>query len=374
MSRNRSALPLPAATLAVAGWLLAAAATASPLRIVHVGAPAVNCVFTASCTMFPSDHVGTFAVPAASGDGALQSRTYPAGDAGTRGAGLFPYEYRVDLTRAGGITAQVCVRRLEIEFGPVVPLDYDGSGRRAHVYVVTTGGLGTVAPSSADLTGRTVTFQFSPAVCPGNRPGAGETSFFFGMASANPPVDVTAKLGLTDGSEETTSARAPARSTTPPPPPPPTHVGCEVLPAVPGGPASVPIDPTTPLCRCLQDPALRFDTHCGFFLPGLELFWRIPIPLPPGDPFAIVHSGFPFSEAGSGARIELLAPQGFERIGRGSGGEVVAKQPLAGDWLLAPEKAGSYEGRFDVTLPAGPNGAGKAFSVTFPIDVGAPRP
>ncbi len=215
-----------------------------------------------------------------------------------------------------------------------------------------------------------MTFHFSPAVCPGNRPGAGETSFFFGMASASPPADVEAKLALTDGGEVTTSARAPERGGDHVGP---HHVDCAIVPPGPGGVDSVPIDPTTPLCRCLQDPALRLDTHCGFFLPGLELFWRIPIPLPPGDPFAIDIAAWPFSEAGARARVSLATPEGFERLGRASGGEVVGKQPLVGVWLLAPETAGRYSGRFDVRLPAGPNGDGKAFDVTFPIEVGSPR-
>ena len=369
--RSPRSRPSPPAALLAASCLIATAAAASPLRVVHVSAPAVNCVFAAGppCTLSVTDHVGHFAVPAASGDGVLQSRTFPVGAPGTRGAGRFPYEYRVDLTRAAGLTAKICVRSLEIDFGPVVPLDYAGSGRLSDVYVVASGGIGTVAPSSAEQTGRTVTFHFSPAVCPGNRPGAGETSFFFGMASASPPADVEAKLALTDGSNVTTSARAPQAG----PPPPEEHVGCEVIPAGPGSPATVPIDPTTPACRCFQDLALRLDTQCGFFLPGLELFWRIPIPLPPGDPFAIDIAAWPFSEAGARARVSLATPEGFQRLGRASGAEVVGKQPLVGVWLLAPETAGRYSGRFDVRLAAGPNGDGKAFDVTFPIEVGSPR-
>jgi hypothetical protein len=179
------------------------------LTIVHVGAPAINCVFDHDCTTTVSDFVDKFTVPFASGDARLQSRSNPPGDAGTPGAGLYAHEYRVDLTPVGALTGVVCVRSLSLPFGPIHRLDYDGDGNLDDVYVVTTGGLGTVAPSAASQSSGQVTFTFQPGVCPGNAPGNGETSFFFGLASDQAAVPVTATVTFDDGSTKTVNARSP---------------------------------------------------------------------------------------------------------------------------------------------------------------------
>lgn len=350
----------------------ATTADADSLRIVHVSSPAVNCVFNSDCLLSVTDLARSFAVPAASGEGMLQSRTTTtAGAAGTPGAGLYPYEYRINLTAVGALTARICVKSLALDFGPIEPLDYNGDGRSEDVYVVTRGGLGSVAPSSAEQTGRVVTFSFSPAVCPGNRPGAGENSFFFGLASSHPPDSVQAKLVFTDGSDVTTEARAPegplsdgGDGTTP--------VDCAVFPVGPSGADTVPIDPTTPACRCFQDLALRLETHCGFFSPDLAMFWRIPIPLPPGDPFRITRATWPFSKAGVAAEISLIAPSGFEQLSRGTDLKEPTTRSLTGVWLKAIEKPGSYESHFEIRLPTGPNGS-KIYEVAFPIKIHSPR-
>jgi hypothetical protein len=179
------------------------------LTIAEVGAPAINCVFDTDCTITVSDFVDEFGVPLASGDARLQSRSQPPGEAGTPGAGLFAHEYRVDLTPSGALTAIVCVRSLSLDFGPIKRLDYDGDGDLDHVYVVTRGGLGTVAPSAARRSGGRVTFTFQPGVCPGNAPGNGQTSFFFGLASDQPAGPVTSTVRFADGSSTTVDARSP---------------------------------------------------------------------------------------------------------------------------------------------------------------------
>lgn len=192
--------------------LLVAAAAApgcGSLSIATVGAPDVNCVFDTDCTITVSDFVDEFTVPLTRGDARLQSRSMPPGEAGTPGAGLYPHVYRVDVTPAGALTAIVCVRSLSLDFGPIARLDYDGDGDLDHVYVVTTGGLGTVAPSSASRSGDRVTFTFQPGVCPGNAPGNGETSYFFGLASEDPAGPVEATVGFDDGTSTTVDARSP---------------------------------------------------------------------------------------------------------------------------------------------------------------------
>ena len=189
--------------------LAAGASGCRSLTIAPVGAPAINCVFDGDCTIEVTDFVDEFTVPLASGNGRLQSRSQPPGEAGTPGAGLYAHEYRVNLTPSGALTAIVCVRSLSLDFGPIKRLDYDADGDLDDVYVVTSGGLGTVAPSAARQRGGRVTFTFQPGVCPGNAPGNGQTSFSFGLASEHPAGPVTSTVRFEDGSSTTVDARSP---------------------------------------------------------------------------------------------------------------------------------------------------------------------
>ncbi|MCL4863851.1 MAG: hypothetical protein KJZ93_30875, partial [Caldilineaceae bacterium] len=189
-----------------------ASAPAAALSIVDVSAPDINCIFDADCTITVSDLADYFTPPGASGSAFLQSRTWPVGEAGTPGAGLHAYLYRVDLRQAVGVTAASCVTNLRIDFGPITPLDYNGDQKPDDVFVIVKGGLGNVRPAAADLTGDTLTFMFDPPVCVGSRAGGGDSSFFFGLASTEPPHDVTAYLAGTLGLDETLDARAPRRA------------------------------------------------------------------------------------------------------------------------------------------------------------------
>jgi hypothetical protein len=189
--------------------LVLATASGCALSIATVSAPDINCRFDEDCTITVDDSVGDIPVPAASAQGRLQSRTFPPGEPGTPGEGLHAYVYRVDLTQVAGATAIVCVDSLSLDFGPIERLDYDLDGDLDHVWVTTGGGLGSVGPSSARRSGDRVTFRFQPGVCPGNAPGNGDTSYFFGLASTDPPQTVPATVGFGDGTQVTVDARAP---------------------------------------------------------------------------------------------------------------------------------------------------------------------
>jgi hypothetical protein len=178
----------------------ATAAAAVPLDIVNVSAPAINCKFDTDCKVTVSDTSAPIAgLPGSRGGGFLQSRTFPPGQAGTAAAGLFAYLYRIDLRELVGVTAAPCVSRLRLAFGPVSLVDYNGDGNTDQVFVITTGGLGSVAPSAADQAGHQITFTFNPPVCSGSSPGRGETSFFFGLASTRPDRHVTAQITYSPG-------------------------------------------------------------------------------------------------------------------------------------------------------------------------------
>jgi hypothetical protein len=199
------------AAIVAAGCLTAASVAQAqnvPLSVVNVGAPAVNCVFNnanaPACQVSPVDSVGTFALPKDTGPAQLQSRTYP-GKAPAPAAGDMAYVYRLDLTKVKGKT---CVSSLTLLSGPViVKLPYSPAGN-SDVFVVTSGGPGTVGIGSAVQTGAEVFFQFSSPVCPG------AMSHFFGFASTVlNPVSSTAGTGTTccgvAGSNPNVAARTP---------------------------------------------------------------------------------------------------------------------------------------------------------------------
>jgi hypothetical protein len=173
---------------------------ATNLQIVRVAAPAVNCVFDPSCKITATDSIGDIPLPGITGPKVLQSSTF-TGAPGTPAAGLTGYEYRVDLTRATG--AGSCVASLTVDFGPVSSLNYGDTSALEQVFVVTQGGLGTIAPVSAVQAGRSVTFNFQPSIC------AGQTSYFFGLASAKPPRAITAVVTVAGGGPLSVAARAP---------------------------------------------------------------------------------------------------------------------------------------------------------------------
>ena len=98
-----------------------------------------------------------------------------------------------------------CLETLRIPFGPVHTNLNFGTGGLAAVqaYIVTSGGLGTIAPVFAEQSGDEIRFEFAPPICPG------QSSFFIGLLSTNPPTDARASLRLTSGSNAVVLARAP---------------------------------------------------------------------------------------------------------------------------------------------------------------------
>jgi len=201
-------IAMAAASIAAAACFAAAsAAQAGPLTIVEVGAPAVNCAFNnaaaPNCTVVVDDSIGTFTLPGDNGNARLQTRTYP-GAAGAPAAGDMAYVYRVDLTNVQGLAAANCVPAFTINFpGGVVPLPYRLStpNDKFDVFVVTSGGLGTVGLKSAVQAGVKIAFTFTAPVCPG------ATSYFFGLASKSvKPVADVAQVSFSwpaPGSEDT---------------------------------------------------------------------------------------------------------------------------------------------------------------------------
>jgi hypothetical protein len=182
---------------------------AAPLKIVHVNAPAVNCKFDPSCKVVVNDFVTDFAWSSTSNDSFLQSRTWPQGKPGTAAAGLYAYLYRIDLSKAMAATGYTCVKSFSIPFGPVQAVDYSGTGTASQVFVITTGGVGSIAPVTAVQTGNQIDFTFKPLLCNGGQPGKGGMTFFFGLSSKKPSREVTSTLSRDTGPALSLKAIAP---------------------------------------------------------------------------------------------------------------------------------------------------------------------
>jgi hypothetical protein len=166
---------------------LTSLAQAQLLTVVEVNAPAVNCVFNPSCTITVTDSQGFIPLPflVTPKTAFLQSRTY-TGAPNTPGAGKTGYEYRVSLTEAAG--SADCLTGLVVNFGPVAQLPY-ANNQLADVFVVTTGGLGTIGIKSAEKFGDVIEFTFKGGgLCLAGGPDVKNTTFFFGLAANNAPV------------------------------------------------------------------------------------------------------------------------------------------------------------------------------------------
>jgi hypothetical protein len=183
------------AAIAAATLSISTSVSAGPLTVVTVAAPGVNCVFSANCTITVTDSVGQLPLANLNTPNTawLQSRTFTAA-AGTPGAGKTGYEYRLDMTQASG--SLECIGGIVVNFGPVAQLPYKNN-QLAHVYVITQGGLGTIALGDVEQDGDVITFNFSKAICATQQANATLTTFFFGLASVNVPVPISAGVFAT---------------------------------------------------------------------------------------------------------------------------------------------------------------------------------
>jgi hypothetical protein len=190
------------------------AAHAQVLKVVEVGAPAVNCVFQTDCTIPVSDTTGNILLPTLTpGTAWLQSRTF-AGEAGAPGAGTTGYEYRISLTQASGVSD--CITGFTLNFGPHKQLPYKNNAL-ADVYVVTTGGLGTIKLAKAEKFGDAIVFDLAKALCVNGPASIANTTFFIGLAATAAPMHVNAQISTTGTTPiYAVDARVPTHNIPPP--------------------------------------------------------------------------------------------------------------------------------------------------------------
>lgn len=194
---------------------------AQPLKVVTVSAPAVNFVFNPTGVITVSDKTSPVFAP-----GFLQSRTFQ-GASGAPAAGLYVYEYRIDLRNSVGITSIPFVSSMTVSFGPNVPLDFDKDGKPDDVFVITKGGLGNIGVASATrLNASEIKFVFNPPVAGGASAGKGDSTFFFGLVSKTHSANMGVVMTATPGGFLCPTASLPASKFAPgcpvaPPPAPP---------------------------------------------------------------------------------------------------------------------------------------------------------
>jgi hypothetical protein len=166
---------------------------AAPLHIIHVKAPNINCLFNTNCTVTVNDTVSEFYtnIPSSTctnvfpgGGGILQSRTF-AGQAGTPEAGLYGYVYRLVLNKLV-CHESITIKTMTMDFSPYSSFDYEDHPNK-QIWVVTSGGVGSAAPSSAKISGTKITFKFNPPLVFTSGGGTETSSYFFGLVSATPP-------------------------------------------------------------------------------------------------------------------------------------------------------------------------------------------
>ena len=180
------------------------------LKTVKVSSSSVYCLFDPSCTVTFTNSSTTPIPMEVGGRAFLESRTF-AGKSGTPAAGLYGYEYRIDLEKAAETMVEVeevgkvkympCLRSIVFDFGPITDtLDYNGDGQTGDlIYVVANGGPGRIGLGPVERFHGRLTFNFDSPVCVGSSDRRGDSTFFFGLVSTQPPRSLDTTITETAG-------------------------------------------------------------------------------------------------------------------------------------------------------------------------------
>ncbi|MEM7127377.1 MAG: Ig-like domain-containing protein [Chloroflexota bacterium] len=184
--------------------------------VVEVSTPSINCIFDVECEIAFNDRVTTFALRGTEGEGILQSRLLPIGEAETQAEGLYGYMYQIDLGNVQATDESACLSALHLDFGPVESLDYDQDGNLEDAYAITRGGTGNINIAGIVQDGQTIKVFFEPDICPGILARNGDSSFLVGLTSTYPPHRQMAQLEGTSGLSEELVASVPEYQQVPP--------------------------------------------------------------------------------------------------------------------------------------------------------------
>jgi hypothetical protein len=162
-----------------------AAAQSVPLFPAQVSSANIDGLFG---TVTAQEETTDIPLPGINGSAVLHSRVIRAAT-GSRAEGRTTYQYSVDLTGAATFVDVSCVTNLSVKFGPVEKLPYAAGTVLRDVYAITQGvPTNQISFSSAVQTGDVVTFTFAQPICAAGGGFDGKRSFFFGLASLDPPA------------------------------------------------------------------------------------------------------------------------------------------------------------------------------------------
>jgi hypothetical protein len=172
---------MKAVMMAVVLMVVRSAAEGQPLAITNVRSPSINCFYHTDCTVTVEDTVDDLITANDVVVGLLQTRTFH-GQPGTPMEALHGYQFRVVVPDAAGDGAS-CLDAFAVDFnGAISRVAYNGDGAGADLYVITSGGAGSVAPIAVERVGSQLRVQFGrPGLCPG------QSTYFFGFTSSEPP-------------------------------------------------------------------------------------------------------------------------------------------------------------------------------------------
>ncbi len=168
-------------------------------RVVEVDATAFAHLFWGADSVVVEDSIETFSLKGAASAATIQTRTYPPGTTAAT-EGLQVYEYRVALS---GVPGDAAITSMAVEAGELETVEYT-PGTRGEVFVVTTGGVGSVSIDAVERAGTVLTFHFA-----GGGIESGASSLFFGMTAAKPPRAGITSLVDTAGNTYETAVRVP---------------------------------------------------------------------------------------------------------------------------------------------------------------------
>jgi hypothetical protein len=176
----------------VAGIFAAAGVHAQSLQLLNANYPGILCRFSPDCHVTPTSDSSSFDITNFAATCVLESRSFLGN--GMDAHGVYGYEYRVILNNHGERgTNYLTVDSLTLNFDSLQSFAF-GQHASNQVWIVTSGGPGSVAPGAAEMTESNVVVQFNPPLVLATLTNNSVSTYFFGMASKNRPQVTTAIL------------------------------------------------------------------------------------------------------------------------------------------------------------------------------------
>ena len=176
--------------LFIAVVFAAAGLQAQSLKLLNVNDPGIYCRFSPDCHVAPVETSSSFTPTNLAAACVLQSRSF-AGN-GMDAAGTYGYEYRIVLNNAGAQGDNfLTVDSLTLHFDSPQSFAFGGHASN-QVWVVATGGPGSLAPGSASLSGTNIVVKFSPPIILVTKTNQSAGTYYFGMISTGQPRVTTA--------------------------------------------------------------------------------------------------------------------------------------------------------------------------------------